>query len=197
MGAVPEATTSVEGISDPEAEALEALENGAPKRALSVLMQAYGTAVYRFCRQQVADPELAEEAHQMTFVQAYEGLDRFSRRSSLRTWLFSIARHRCLDAAKIASEQHGIEAEVIDLRTVQPFDMQRIADSVKKTNKVVVVHEDSKSWGIGSEIVRLLRADGLDVIPQRGEAGAELLVGEGFRGHGCSPAPRAAAPWPD
>jgi 2-oxoisovalerate dehydrogenase E1 component len=59
---------------------------------------------------------------------------------------------RSLDAAKIASEQHGIETEVIDLRTVQPFDMERIADSVKKTNKVVVVHEDSLSWGIGSEI---------------------------------------------
>jgi len=59
---------------------------------------------------------------------------------------------RSLDAAKIVSEQHGIEAEVIDLRTVQPFDMERIAQSVKKTNKVVVVHEDSLSWGIGSEI---------------------------------------------
>ncbi len=60
---------------------------------------------------------------------------------------------RSLDAAKIASEQHGVEVEVIDLRTVQPFDMERIADSVKKTNKVMVVHEDSLSWGIGSEIV--------------------------------------------
>lgn len=59
---------------------------------------------------------------------------------------------RSMDAAKIASEQHGIEAEVLDLRTVQPFDMERIADSVKKTNKVVIVHEDSMSWGIGSEI---------------------------------------------
>jgi len=59
---------------------------------------------------------------------------------------------RSLDAAKIASEQHGIEAEVIDLRTVQPLDMERIGDSVKKTNKLVIVHEDSRSWGIGSEI---------------------------------------------
>jgi 2-oxoisovalerate dehydrogenase E1 component len=59
---------------------------------------------------------------------------------------------RSLDAAKIAAEQHGIEAEVIDLRTVQPFDMDRIADSVKKTSKVLIVHEDSLSWGIGSEI---------------------------------------------
>jgi len=59
---------------------------------------------------------------------------------------------RSMDAAKIVSDQHGIEAEVIDLRTVQPFDMGRIAESVKKTNKVVIVHEDSMSWGIGSEI---------------------------------------------
>lgn len=59
---------------------------------------------------------------------------------------------RSMDAAKIASDQHGVEAEVIDLRTVQPFDMERIAASVKKTNKVVIVHEDSMSWGIGSEI---------------------------------------------
>jgi 2-oxoisovalerate dehydrogenase E1 component len=66
---------------------------------------------------------------------------------------------RSLDAAKIASEQHGIEAEVIDLRTVQPLDMDRIADSVKKTNKVVIVHEDSLSWGIGSEIAARIADD--------------------------------------
>lgn len=66
---------------------------------------------------------------------------------------------RSLDAAKIASEQHGIETEVIDLRTVQPLDMERIADSVKKTNKVIVVHEDSLSWGIGSEIVARIASD--------------------------------------
>lgn len=65
---------------------------------------------------------------------------------------------RSLDAAKIAAEQ-GIETEVIDLRTVQPFDMERIADSVKKTNKVMVVHEDSLSWGIGSEIAARIADD--------------------------------------
>ncbi len=59
---------------------------------------------------------------------------------------------RTMDAAKLASEQHGVETEVIDLRTVQPFDMERIAESVKKTGKVIVAHEDSLSWGVGSEI---------------------------------------------
>ncbi len=59
---------------------------------------------------------------------------------------------RSVDAAKMASDQYGIEAEVIDLRSLSPFDMETITASVRKTNKVVVAHEDSLSWGIGSEI---------------------------------------------
>ncbi|TFH55522.1 MAG: dehydrogenase, partial [Gemmatimonadales bacterium] len=59
---------------------------------------------------------------------------------------------RSLDAAKLASEDHGIETEVIDLRTLSPLDMETIAASVKKTNKVLITHEDSLSWGLGSEI---------------------------------------------
>ncbi|HEX6560315.1 MAG TPA: dehydrogenase E1 component subunit alpha/beta [Longimicrobiales bacterium] len=58
---------------------------------------------------------------------------------------------RSLNAAKIA-EERGINVEVIDLRTLQPFDMPTIAESVKKTNRVIIAHEDSLSWGIGSEI---------------------------------------------
>ncbi|HIF07198.1 MAG TPA: dehydrogenase, partial [Gemmatimonadetes bacterium] len=59
---------------------------------------------------------------------------------------------RSLDAAKMAAEQHGIECDVIDLRSLSPLDMDTIADSVKKTNKVLITHEDSLSWGLGSEI---------------------------------------------
>jgi 2-oxoisovalerate dehydrogenase E1 component len=59
---------------------------------------------------------------------------------------------RSLDAAKVVHEAHGIDAEVIDLRTVKPLDMERIAGSVKKTGKVLIVHEDNLSWGIGAEI---------------------------------------------
>ena len=58
---------------------------------------------------------------------------------------------RSMDAARIAAER-GIDVEVIDLRSLWPLDMDAIADSVKKTNKVIVAHEDSLSWGIGSEI---------------------------------------------
>ena len=59
---------------------------------------------------------------------------------------------RSLVAAKAAEERHGISTEVIDLRSLSPFDMESIAESVKKTNRVIVAHEDSLSWGIGSEI---------------------------------------------
>jgi len=65
---------------------------------------------------------------------------------------------RSLDAAKMAA-QEGIEVEVIDLRTLNPLDMDRIGESVKKTNKVMVVHEDSLSWGIGSEIAARIADD--------------------------------------
>ncbi|MGH7471918.1 MAG: transketolase C-terminal domain-containing protein, partial [Longimicrobiales bacterium] len=58
---------------------------------------------------------------------------------------------RSLDAARTAAER-GIETEVIDLRSLQPFDMATVAQSVKKTNRVIIAHEDSLSWGIGSEI---------------------------------------------
>ena len=85
---------------DPELDALAALDRGSPAEALAVLMRVYGSAVYRYCRRMVADDDLAQEVHQMTFIQAYEGLARFGRRSSLRTWLFGIARHRCLDLLK-------------------------------------------------------------------------------------------------
>jgi 2-oxoisovalerate dehydrogenase E1 component len=59
---------------------------------------------------------------------------------------------RSLDAAR-AAEEGGLSAEVIDLRSLNPLDMETIAESVKKTNRVLVAHEDSLSWGIGSEIV--------------------------------------------
>jgi 2-oxoisovalerate dehydrogenase E1 component len=59
---------------------------------------------------------------------------------------------RSLDAARITDEQDGISTEIIDLRSLQPFDMDTIAESVRKTSKVIVAHEDSLSWGFGAEI---------------------------------------------
>ena len=58
---------------------------------------------------------------------------------------------RSLVAAKQA-EQEGASVEVIDLRSLVPYDWDTIAESVKRTNRVIVAHEDSLSFGYGAEI---------------------------------------------
>jgi 2-oxoisovalerate dehydrogenase E1 component len=64
---------------------------------------------------------------------------------------FGALVQRSLVAARQA-EAEGIQAEVIDLRSLSPYDWDAIASSVRKTGKAVVVHEDSRSWGYGAEI---------------------------------------------
>ena len=59
--------------------------------------------------------------------------------------------HRCLEAAEAAA-QDGVDAEVIDLRTLLPLDLDAIAASVTRTNRVLIVHEDRLRGGIGAEI---------------------------------------------
>jgi 2-oxoisovalerate dehydrogenase E1 component len=59
---------------------------------------------------------------------------------------------RALQAAKKAEQEHGIQTEVLDLRTLSPYDWEAIATSVKKTSRVIVAYEDMKSWGYGAEI---------------------------------------------
>jgi RNA polymerase sigma factor (sigma-70 family) len=83
---------------DPDIQ--EALGRRDWKAAVTLLMQRYGDSIYRFCREMTNDDVLAADIHQVTFMQAFEDLERFSGRSLARTWLFSIARHRCIDALK-------------------------------------------------------------------------------------------------
>jgi 2-oxoisovalerate dehydrogenase E1 component len=59
---------------------------------------------------------------------------------------------RALQAAEKAAKLHGIETEILDLRTLNPYDWEAIAESVRKTSRVIVAHEDTKSWGYGAEI---------------------------------------------
>ena len=84
-----------------DADIEDLLAAGDRRRALSMLMERYGDRVYRFSRAMTHDAAVAEDVRQQVFVEAFRDFDRFARRSSLRTWLFGIARHRCLDATKI------------------------------------------------------------------------------------------------
>ena len=68
---------------------------------------------------------------------------------------YAAMMHTSLEAA-VALAQEVIEAEVIDLRTLQPLDEETILESVKKTNRCLVVHEDTKTGGIAGEIAAIL-----------------------------------------
>jgi acetoin:2,6-dichlorophenolindophenol oxidoreductase subunit beta len=81
--------------------------------------------------------------------------------------------HRSLRAAELLA-QEGVEAEVIDPRTLVPFDWETVKDSVGKTGRVITVEESPKQGGIGAEIAATLA-----------EEAAELLV---------APISRIAAP---
>jgi 2-oxoisovalerate dehydrogenase E1 component len=59
---------------------------------------------------------------------------------------------RALQAAQQAQRLHGIEVELLDLRSLNPYDWEAIAESVRKTSRVIVAHEDMISWGYGAEI---------------------------------------------
>jgi len=59
---------------------------------------------------------------------------------------------RSLRAAKRLSEENGVEAQVIDLRTIQPYDWEAVAEAVRRTHRVIVAYEDNRSWGWGAEL---------------------------------------------
>ena len=59
---------------------------------------------------------------------------------------------RSLQAAERAKREHNIDVEILDLRTLNPYDWESIAASVTKTSRVIVAHEDMLSWGYGAEI---------------------------------------------
>ena len=59
---------------------------------------------------------------------------------------------RALQAAVKIEREKGVSVELIDLRSLAPYDWEAIAESVRKTSRVIVAHEDMKSWGYGAEI---------------------------------------------
>ncbi|HEY6412507.1 MAG TPA: dehydrogenase E1 component subunit alpha/beta [Edaphobacter sp.] len=59
---------------------------------------------------------------------------------------------RALQAAQKIHRDSGVDVELIDLRSLLPYDWETIAESVKKTNRVIIAHEDMLSWGYGAEI---------------------------------------------
>ena len=83
------------------------------------------------------------------------GLADVKRRGeSLTVVSYGLMLHYCLEAAQQV-EQEDIDVEVVDLRTLKPLDTATVLDSVKKTGKLLIVHEDNVTGGVGAEIAAL------------------------------------------
>ncbi len=102
---------------------------------------------------------------------------------------YSYTLIKCLEAAK-RLEKLGIDAEVLDLRTLYPLDAQACIESVKKTGKVLIVHESVQKFGVGAEVASIIadsdaffyldrpirRFGGLDIpIPYAPELEAQVV----------------------
>ncbi|MBI2466352.1 MAG: alpha-ketoacid dehydrogenase subunit beta [Candidatus Rokubacteria bacterium] len=98
-----------------------------------------------------------------------EGLDKIGvaarRREGTDVTLvsYSLMTHRCLEAADLLG-QRGISCEVLDLRTIRPWDRETVLASVRKTHRLVVVHEAVKSFGVGAEVGATVMEEAFDEL---------------------------------
>lgn len=72
--------------------------------------------------------------------------------SGLTVVTYGMMVHRSVEAAEVLHKEDGFEVEVLDLRTLSPLDDEAIVESVKKTGRLLVVHEDTRTGGIAGEI---------------------------------------------
>jgi len=69
---------------------------------------------------------------------------------------YGLMLHYALEAATTVAEQDGVEVEVVDLRSLRPLDSETLLRSVRKTGKVLIVHEDNLTGGIGAEVSAII-----------------------------------------
>ncbi|MBI2681807.1 MAG: alpha-ketoacid dehydrogenase subunit beta [Acidobacteriales bacterium] len=84
--------------------------------------------------------------------------------SDLTAVSYGYTMHLMLQAAEKMQQQHGINVECIDLRTLNPIDYATILDSVAKTSRLVIVQEDHRTLGIGSEIAAIAAEQAFDCL---------------------------------
>ena len=86
-------------------------------------------------------------------------LHREGRHLSIITYAAMV--HTAQEAADLLAKE-GIEVEILDLRTLVPLDREAIAQTVKKTNKVILLHEDTRTGGLAGEIAAIINEEAFD-----------------------------------
>ena len=83
--------------------------------------------------------------------------------ANITTVSYGLMLHYCLEAAALVA-QEGLEVEVVDLRTLKPLDVATVLESVKKTGRLLVVHEDNVTGGVGAEVAALAAGDAFEFL---------------------------------
>ena len=71
--------------------------------------------------------------------------------------------HKALEAADVLAGE-GINAEVVDLRTIAPLDKEAVLNSVASTHRLVIVEEPNKTGGVGGEIAAIVAEEGFELL---------------------------------
>ena len=100
-------------------------------------------ALYRAFREDVPDTPETMELGRANIVQEGDDITVISYGAMMRP---------AIEAVEDLAEQHGIQAELIDLLTISPMDTQTLTESVAKTGRCIIVHEGHQTCGIGAEI---------------------------------------------
>ncbi|HLA42574.1 MAG TPA: alpha-ketoacid dehydrogenase subunit beta [Aggregatilineales bacterium] len=82
----------------------------------------------------------------------------------LSIYAYGMMAYYALQAAEQVAERDGIDAEVVDLRTLLPVDKETILESFKKTSKALIVYEANLTMGYGAEIAAILASDGFEYM---------------------------------
>ena len=83
--------------------------------------------------------------------------------SNITVVSYGLVLHYCLEAAEQVAPD-GIDVEVVDLRTLKPLDKDTVLESVKKTGKLLIVHEDNITGGVGAEVAALVAEEAFEFL---------------------------------
>ena len=85
------------------------------------------------------------------------------RGTNLSCFAWGLMTHQCLEAAQLLDAE-GVSVEVVDLRTLSPLDREAILESVRRTGRAMVVHEDNLTGGFGAEVAATISEHAFDAL---------------------------------
>ena len=112
-------------------------------------------SIYRVVKEEVPEEDYTIELGKGKIVR--EGDD-----ITLVTWGAMV--HMAKQAAEFVKEKLGVDLEIIDLRTLYPYDKDLIVDSLEKTGRLIIVHEAPKILGLGAEISAFIAEEHVDLL---------------------------------